>query len=62
MPIFSIFGVCMMAISFIAQVIIDAKQKSINPKPLTDEEYKSLIAQWVFCFGLGVLVFVIGLL
>ncbi len=58
----SILGLCMMAISFVAQVNINAKQKSMNPKPLTDEEHKYLIAQWAFCFGLGVLAFVVGLL
>ncbi len=62
MSILSILGMCMMAISFVAQVNIDAKQKSMDPKPLTEDEHKSLTAQWAFCFSLGALVFLIGLL
>ena len=62
MSVLSILGMCMMAISLVAQINIDAKQKSMDPEPLTDEEYKSLTAQWILNFGLGVLAFVIGLL
>lgn len=62
MSILSTVGMCMMAISFVTQVNIDAKQKNMNPKPLTDEEHKSLNAQLAFYFSLGALVFMIGLL
>ena len=62
MSVLSILGICIMAISFVTQFNIDSKQKDTNPKPLTDEEHKSLSIQWGFCFGLGILAFVIGLL
>jgi len=62
MSILSILGMCMMAISLVAQINLDIKQNNTNPRPLTDDEYKSLVAQWAFCFSLGALVFVIGLL
>ncbi len=62
MSVLSILGMCMMAISAVAQINLDVKQNNTNPKPLTNDEHRSLTAQWAFCFSLGVLVFVIGLL
>ena len=62
MSILSILGMCMMALSIVAQISIDSKQRNMNPKPLTEEEYSSLISQWAFCFSLGGLAFAIGLL